>query len=205
MMENRTFYYGRVSSKDQNLARQYEAFHALGATDEQIITDKASGKDTDRPGYQALKSALGLRRGDTLVIKSIDRLSRKKADIKTELQYWKDRGVRVKILDIPTTLTDFPEGQEWVADMVNNILIEVLGSMAEQEREERAIRQREGLDAMNKNGRWDEMGRPNATYPPAWDAVIAEWRSGSITAVRAMQKLNVKKTTFYKLLKQETK
>ena len=66
-MESRTYYYARVSSKEQNLDRQLAAFRALGASERDIITDKQSGKDLDRPGYHALKAAM-LRRGDTLVI-----------------------------------------------------------------------------------------------------------------------------------------
>lgn len=133
-MEKRTYYYARVSSAEQNLDRQLAAFIALGATERDIITDKASGKDLDRPGYQALRNTI-LRRGDTLVVKSLDRLSRSKADTKRELQYFRDAGIRVKVLELPTTMTDYPEGQEWIFEMVNNILIEVLGAIAEQERE----------------------------------------------------------------------
>ena len=129
-MENKTFYYARVSSKEQNLDRQLQAFLSMGANERDIITDKESGKDTNRPGYQSLKYGL-LRSGDTLVVKSLDRLSRNKTDIKTELQYYKDHGIRVKIVDLPTTMTDFPQGQEWVLEMVNNILIEVLGTIAQ--------------------------------------------------------------------------
>ena len=129
-MEHRTYYYARVSSKDQNLDRQIAAFKALGAKDWEIITDKESGKDFDREGYQYLKKQL-LRRGDTLVIKSLDRLSRNKIDIHKELRYFKENGIRLKVIDLPTTMMDFPEGQEWVFEMINNILIEVLGTIAE--------------------------------------------------------------------------
>ena len=87
-MESLTFYYARVSSREQNLDRQIAAFTALGAQERDIITDKESGKDLNRTGYTALKTAL-LRRGDTLVIKSLDRLSRNKSDIKQELEYFK--------------------------------------------------------------------------------------------------------------------
>lgn len=124
-IESRTYYYARVSSKEQNLDRQIAAFKALGAQEREIITDKESGKDLERPGYQALKNAI-LRQGDTLVIKSLDRLSRNKADIKNELQYFKDNGIRLKVIDLPTTMMDLPEGQEWVFEMVNNILYEVI-------------------------------------------------------------------------------
>ena len=143
-----TIYYGRVSSRDQNLARQIEAFKNMGASDEQIITDKKSGKDFDRENYQALKSVMGLRRGDTLIVKELDRLGRDKEAIKKELEYWNQKGVRVKIIDLPTSMIDIATGQEWVMDMVNNILIEVLGAIAEQERLKIRSRQDEGIEAM---------------------------------------------------------
>ena len=98
-MDSRTYYYARVSTKEQNLDRQISAFKEMGAQDRDIITDKESGSDLDRAGYQALKNAM-LRKGDTLVVKSLDRLSRDKGDIKNELQYFKEnRGFP----PIPTT------------------------------------------------------------------------------------------------------
>ena len=124
-MEHRTYYYARVSTKEQNLDRQIAAFKALGASERDIITDKESGKDLERTGYQALKNAI-LRHGDTLVVKSLDRLSRSKNDIHNELRYFKENGIRLKVIDLPTTMMELPAGQEWVFEMVNNILIEVL-------------------------------------------------------------------------------
>lgn len=195
-MESRTYYYARVSSKEQNLDRQIAAFISMGASERDIITDKESGKNLDRKGYQALKNAM-LRRGDTLVIKSLDRLSRNKADIKNELQYFKDNGIRLKVLDLPTTLMDYPEGQEWVFDMVNNILIEVLGAIAEQERVTIHQRQAEGIAAAKSKGK--HLGRPKAEKPDNWDAVMLQWESGAITAKKAMELTGVKRSTFYKL------
>lgn len=195
-MDNRTFYYARVSSREQNLDRQLAAFAALGASERDIITDKESGKDLDRSGYNALKAAI-LRRGDTLVVKSLDRLSRNKADIKNELQYFKDNGIRLKVLDLPTTMMDCPAGQEWVWDMVNNILIEVLGTIAQQERETTHSRQTEGIAAAKAKG--VTFGRPKAEKPENWDTVMELWRSGSITAKKAMEMAGLKRTTFYKL------
>ena len=195
-MDNRTFYYARVSSKEQNLDRQLAAFAAMGASERDIITDKESGKDLERRGYTALKTAM-LRRGDTLVIKSLDRLSRNKTDIKNELQYFKDNGIRLKVLDLPTTLTECPSGQEWVWDMVNNILIEVLGTIAQQERETIRERQREGITAARSKG--IKFGRPGAVKPDNWAAVMEEWRGGRITAKKAMEMTGTKRTTFYKL------
>lgn len=195
--ESRTYYYARVSSKEQNLDRQLAAFTALGASERDIITDKQSGKDTNRPGYQALKTTM-LRSGDTLVIKSLDRLSRSKADIKAELQYFKDNNIRVKVLDLPTTLADYPKGQEWVFDMVNNILIEVLGSIAESERQTIRQRQAEGIAAAKAKGK--KLGRPAIEFPPNWKEVYGSWRDGTITAKKAMEQTGLKRNSFYKLV-----
>lgn len=198
-MESRTYYYARVSSREQNLDRQIAAFAAMGASERDIITDKESGKDLDRSGYTALKSAL-LRRGDTLIVKSLDRLSRNKTDIKNELQYFKDNGIRLKVLDLPTTLVEYPSGQEWVLDMVNNILVEVLASIAQQERETIRQRQAEGIATAKTKGK--HFGRPKTQMPDNWENVIAQWKSGEITAVEAMLQTGLKRSTFYKLNKQ---
>lgn len=197
-MESRTYYYARVSSKEQNLDRQIAAFKALGATERDIITDKESGKDLERTGYQALKNAM-LRRGDTLVIKSLDRLSRNKADIKNELQFFKHSGIRLKVIDLPTTMMELPQGQEWVFEMVNNILIEVLGTIAEQERETIRKRQAEGIEAAKANGK--TLGRPALQFPDNWKEVYSSWKSGAITAKTAMEQTQTKRTSFYKLVK----
>lgn len=196
-METRTYYYARVSSKEQNLDRQIEAFKALGADERDIITDKESGKDLNRTGYTALKNAM-LRKGDTLIVKSLDRLSRNKTDIKNELQFFKDNGIRLKVIDLPTTMMDLPQGQEWVFEMVNNILIEVLGTIAEQERKTIKARQSEGIAAAKKNGK--KLGRPALTYPDNWKKVYADWKDGKITAKTAMELTETKRTSFYKLV-----
>lgn len=195
---NKTYYYARVSSKGQNLDRQIDTFLSMGAEERDIITDKESGKDTERIGYKALKNTI-LREGDTLVIKSLDRLSRKKSDIYNELQYFKEKGIRVKVIDLPTTMVDFPEGQEWVLEMVNNILIEVLGTIAEQERVTTLQRQKEGIEAAKKRGK--HLGRPQISTPDNWDETIALWQTGEITANEAMRRTGVKRTSFYKLIK----
>lgn len=195
-MECRTWYYARVSSREQNLDRQLAAFAAMGAQERNIITDKESGKDLARQGYTALKTAL-LRHGDTLVVKSLDRLSRNKTDIKNELEYFKENGIRLKVLDLPTTMIDYPAGQEWVLDMVNNILVEVLSSIAQQERETIRQRQTEGIAAAKAKGK--HLGRPKAELPDNWNEVIATWRAGKITAVEAMRRTGLKRSTFYKL------
>ena len=196
-MESRTYGYARVSTKEQNLDRQMIALQAQGIEERNIIVDKESGKDLDRKGYQSLKNTM-LRRGDTLIIKSLDRLSRNKCDIKKELEYFKENGIRLKVIDLPTTMIDFADGQEWVLEMVNNILIEVLGTIAEQERASIKQRQAEGIAAAKVKG--VELGRPRAQKPDNWEEVIGQWKAGEITATKAMELTGTKRTTFYKLL-----
>ena len=193
-MDNRIYYYARVSSKEQNLDRQIEAFKKIGADDREIICDKESGKNLNRSGYQALKTVM-LRSGDTLIVKSLDRLSRNKSDIKNELQYFKDNNIRLKVIDLPTTMMDLPKGQEWVFDMVNNILIEVLGTIAEQERRTIRKRQREGIEAARSKGK--HLGRPKTSLPNNWNDVYTAWKNNEITAKAAMNQLGVSKNTFY--------
>lgn len=198
-MESRIYGYARVSTKEQSLDRQIVALQEQGIQERNIIIDKASGKDLNRMGYQALIHTL-LRQGDTLVIKSLDRLSRNKYDIKKELERFKEKGIRLRVLDLPTTMLDFPEEQEWILDMVNNILIEVLGTIAEQERNAIRQRQAEGIAVAKANG--IKLGRPPMEKPENWNEVIAEWKAGRITATKAMELTGIKRTSFYKLVKQ---
>lgn len=201
--------YARVSSREQSLARQVEALKQYVSAD-MIVTDKASGKDFDRIGYQSLKVGIGkLVSGDTLYVKSLDRLGRNKEQAKKELQYFTDIGVRVKVLDLPTTMADISEGQEWILSMINNILIEVLTSISENERQTIRQRQAEGIAVMQidkatgkrKSARTGRVvGRPAISYPDNWTEVYTEWRKGNMTAVQAMERLNLKKSSFYKLV-----
>ena len=195
-MEQRTYGYARVSTREQNEDRQIEALTRFGVPEQNIIIDKASGKDTEREGYQYLKRQI-LRSGDTLVVKELDRLSRSKADVKRELESFKEMGVRVKILDLPTTLTDFPTEQLWIQEMVTAILIEVLGSIAEAERNKIRARQREGIEAAKrKNVRF---GRPPKPLPDNWQEVVRAVKRGEMRPVDAMRELGMSHSRFYRI------
>lgn len=196
-MQNKKMGYGRVSSSSQNLDRQLMELKKY-VSEENIVVDKASGKDLNRSGYQALKGALGLREGDTLVIKSLDRLSRNKADIKSELEWFKNNKINLEIIDLPTTMIELPKGQEWIREMINNILIEVLASIAQQERETIRQRQREGINAAKCNGK--HLGRPKLQEPDNWKEVMSDWKEGKITAKAAMERTGLKSSSFYKLV-----
>lgn len=198
MPESKIMGYARVSSMGQNLDRQIQALVQY-VPKENIVTDKVSGKDLDRPGYQALKGPLGLRPGDTLIITSLDRLSRSKSDIETELLWFKKCGIRLKVLDLPTTMLDLPDGQVWIQDMINNILIEVLSSIAEQERITIRKRQKEGIEAAKKRGK--HLGRPKMETPDNWENVYNRWKDGKITAKQAMGECGLKKGIFYEMAK----
>ncbi len=195
-MDNRIYGYARVSTREQNTDRQIEALIRFGVPEQNIIIDKASGKDTNREGYHYLTRQI-LRHGDTLVIKELDRLSRNKADIKRELEQFKDMGVRVKILDIPTTLTEFPPEQLWIQDMVTAILIEVLGSIAENERNKIRARQREGIEAAKRRN--VRFGRPPAPLPENWREIMAAVKRGEMRPVDAMREMGISHSRFYRI------
>ena len=198
-MENGiTWGYARISSMTQHEDRQIKKLKEFGVEERNIIVDKESGKNLERDGYQLLKTKL-LRAGDTLVIKELDRLGRKKSDIKRELEEFKAMNIRVKILDIPTTLVDFKEETQWIQEMITNILIVVLGGFAEEERKKILKRQREGIDVALEKG--VKFGRPQVQVPEEWERVIAMVENKEITSVEAMSLLNLKKTTYYKLRK----
>lgn len=195
----RIFGYARVSSREQNLDRQiYELKKYVN--EENILMDKSSGKNLDRPAYQALKGALGLRGGDTLIITSLDRLSRDKEDIKNELQWFQKKKVRLKILDLPTSLIEVPDGQQWILDMIQNILIEVLSSIAEQERLTIKKRQKEGIEAAKAKGK--HLGRPSIGQPKEFAEIYDQWKQKEITAVEAMKRMNLSSSTFYRMVRQ---
>ena len=187
-MENRIMGYARVSSREQNLDRQIIALKDY-VPEENIVIDKASGKDLIRPGYQALKGALGLRKGDILYIKSLDRLSRNKEDIKNELQWFKQNGITLKVIDLPTTMVEIGEGQEWIRDMINNILIEVLSSIAEEERRTIRQRQKEGIDAAIAKG--VKFGRRDKGFPEGWELYYLRYKAGEVKRSYVIKKLGI--------------
>ena len=201
--------YHRTSTTDQHLDRgiaELEAFCKANNIElEKIYTDQQTGKNFNRPRYQVLKEDI-LRSGDTLIITELDRLGRNKQDTLKELRYLQDKGIRVMILEIPTTTQDLSKLDNSMAKMImetiNNMLIELYATMAQAEIEKKEKRQREGIETKKARGEWEDYGRPKAQKPSNWEEVIAQWESGEITAVKAMELTGTKKTTFYKLLKQ---
>ena len=174
--------YIRVSTKEQHLDRQIEAIKEYRP--DEVFSDKLSGKNFDRPEYHRLKSII--RRGDEIIVKELDRLGRNKDAVKEELKWFKDNGVIVRVLDIPTTMIELP-GQEWIAEMVNNILIEVIAAVAEQERKKIRQRQKEGIACARERG--VKFGRPEKDV----ECVLLDGE----TVRAACRRLGVSKTYWY--------
>ena len=195
---NKTFGYARVSSTEQSLNRQLDALIDFGIPERDIITDKESGKTLERAGYQGLKSML--RSGDTLVVTSLDRLSRNKTHMLKELNYFKSHNIRLIVLDLPTTTVNLPEEQKWILEMVNNILIEVLASMAEQERENIRKRQEEGIRAAKERG--INFGRPIlSSYNKDLLDDIDFLLSQGVPKTTIASKLHISRSSLYRILK----
>ena len=192
----KTFAYCRVSSTDQNEDRQVEAMLELGINERDIFVDKCSGKDFDRPQYQALK--LQLREGDLLVIKSIDRLGRNYKQICEEWrEIVRDIKANIKVVDMPILDTTRTDGL--IGEVISDIVLQLLGYVAEQERAFIKQRQAEGIKLAKEKGK--RLGKPPIQYPDNWQDVYQIWKSGTITAREAMKRMNLKPTSFYKLAK----
>ncbi|MBO3445696.1 recombinase family protein [Clostridium sp. CCUG 7971] len=197
---NKVFNYIRVSSKEQNEARQIEAMEKWNKdnniTNAIELIDKASGINTDRAQLQLMLKVVG--EGDLVVIKSIDRLSR---NYKEVMELWNtitNKGADIVVVDMP--LLDTRQHKDLLGDFISNLILQVLSYVAQQETEFRKQRQAEGIAIAKAQGK--HLGRPQAEYPSNWDEEYQEWKSGEQTAKVTMENLGLKRTTFYKLVKQ---
>lgn len=188
----------RVSTKDQNPARQIEIAKTYGIPQENIYVDKITGRKKDRPEYDRMKTIL--QRGDEVYFKELDRIGRDKSLIADELRWFKENGIIVRVLDIPTTLMEYPKGQEWVFEMVNNILIEVLGTIAEQEWSKTKKRREEGVAAMPVVDGKRVSGKTGRGFGrPAKEVELLEGESVS----EACTRLGISRATYYRRLQAE--
>jgi DNA invertase Pin-like site-specific DNA recombinase len=195
-MSNKIFGYIRVSSKEQNTDRQKQALLEYGVDERDIIEDKVSGKDFNRTGYLTLKNSL-LRDGDTLVIKELDRLGRNMDMIKNEWQEIQSNGIDIVVLDTPILNTKNKSDLE--KKLIANIVFELLTYIAEQERIKIKIRQAEGIAIAKGKGLY--KGRKkivNENFKNVYD----DWKNRKLTAVRAIEMLDMKKSTFYRRVKE---
>lgn len=186
-----TYGYVRVSSRDQNEDRQIIAMHEFGVDDRQIYTDKQSGKDFDRPQYRRLMRKI--KNGDTLVIKSIDRLGRNYDDI---LVQWraitKQKKAAIVVLDMP--LLDTRQNRDLTGTLIADIVLQLLSYVAQTEREFIKQRQKEGIAAAKARG--VQFGRTPMERPTNYDQIKTLWRQDKISAREAGRRLGITHKTF---------
>ena len=192
-MSTNTYGYVRVSTKEQNLDRQLLAMHEFGVQDKQIYQEKLSGKDFERPVYQRLIKRI--KPGDTLVIKSIDRLGRNYDEI---LEQWriitKEKKAAIVVLDMP--LLDTRQGRDLTGTLIADIVLQLLSYVAQTEREFIRQRQAEGIAAARARG--VHLGRTPKRKPDNFLSVFTKWESGAISARTASKLLGVDRKTFSK-------
>lgn len=184
--------YARVSTREQNLDRQMDALGRRGVGVEHVFTDKATGANFGRPGYERLVQAL--RKGDLLVISSIDRLGRDYDEIQEQ---WRvlTREIRadVEVLDMP--LLNTRNGIGGITGVfLADIVLQIMCYLAQMERDKIKQRQREGIDAAKARG--TRFGHPSIEIPEEFDAVLAAYRKGEMTRAEAARRLGVSKSTF---------
>lgn len=186
-----TYGYVRVSTRDQNEARQIDAMEAFGVNE--VFIDKISGKDFNRPKYLELMNLIS--QGDVLVVKSIDRLGRNYEDI---LEQWriitKEKQAAIVVLDMP--LLDTRQGRDLTGTLIADIVLQLLSYVAEQERAFIRQRQAEGIAAAKARGQ--RFGRPMKEHPEDLNYYIERWREGTITAREAARRLGIVHATFLK-------
>lgn len=184
--------YVRVSSKDQNEARQMIAMRQKGIKKSNIFIDKQSGKDFDREQYQLLLTRLTVR--DILFVKSIDRLGR---DYEEILNQWrnltKDLKVDIVVLDMPLLDTREKSG-ELMSTFVADIVLQILSYVAQTERENTKQRQKEGIAAAKERGQ--HMGRPGAPVPDDFRRIYTAWRKELVSERKAAELFGVSRGTF---------
>lgn len=204
--------YHRTSTREQHLDRGIaEIENYCSSNDlplEKIFTDQQTGKNFNRPRYQVLKEDV-LRSGDELIITEVDRLGRNKQDTLKELQYYRDNGIRVKILELPTTLMDISKLDNAMAKMlmetVNNMLIELYAAMAQAEIEKKEKRQSEGIEAKRARGEWDDYGRPAVMSDEEFAREYQKVVSRELRPFELMKQLGMSKSTYYRYVEKTKK
>lgn len=198
MEEENIYGYGRVSTQHQNLERQIKALLEFGVKEENIFTDKKSGKDFNRSNYQLLKQFLKRTKNNVLVIKSIDRLGRNYKEIQKE---WKELTIDLKtdivVLDMP--ILDTRNYNDTMGGFIANIVLEILSYIAEQERINIKERQREGIAIAKAKGK--KFGRPSIALPKDFETQYNLWRNAKQTAKTTMANLGLKKSKFYSFVR----
>ncbi|PEL82597.1 recombinase family protein [Bacillus wiedmannii] len=199
-MKHEKFGYVRVSSKDQNEERQIQNMKDLGIEDRDIFIDKESGKNMERENYQMLKHLV--RTGDTIVFDSLTRLGRNMNDTLEEFRYYEKHRVNLQFIKEPYINVNYTgeSTNDVIQSAIQKATLTILSAFAEKERIDIKQRQAEGIALAKKQGK--RLGRPPVEITEEFKDAYKEWKSGSITAVEAMKKYGIKRSSFYKLAKQ---
>ncbi|OJD62315.1 recombinase family protein [Bacillus sp. NH11B] len=199
-MKHKKFGYVRVSSKDQNEERQIQNMKDLGIEDRDIFIDKESGKNMERENYQMLKRLV--RTGDTIVFDSLTRLGRNMNDTLEEFRYYEKHKVNLQFIKEPYINVNYigESTNDVIQSAIQKATLTILSAFAEKERIDIKQRQAEGIALARKQGK--RLGRPPVEITEEFKDAYKEWKSGSITAVEAMKKYGIKRSSFYKLAKQ---
>jgi DNA invertase Pin-like site-specific DNA recombinase len=201
---SKTYACWRVSSNEQNEARQLKAFRECGEKIDEIFGDKLSGKSMDRPDYQRMVAKL--EPGDLVIFSSLDRMSRSYDDIAEEWRYiTKEKGADILILDM-RDLLDTRKGKDLVGTLISDIVVKLLSYVAETERKNIRKRQREGIDAMlvDENGKRisKKTGRGfgrQEKRPDNFTEVLKKQRDGELTLKEALELTGIGRTKWYEL------
>ena len=193
-MQEMMYGYMRVSTKDQHEDRQMIAMQEFGVSEKHIYMDKLSGKDFDRPQYKRLLRRL--KGGDTLVVKSIDRLGRDYSEIQNQWRIiTKEKKANIVVLDMPL-LDTRQKGRDLTGTFIADLVLQILSYVAQVERENIKQRQAEGIAAAKAKG--VRFGREKMPIPEEFYALRTRYREGSITARAAARELGVAHSTFLK-------
>lgn len=193
-----TYGYARVSTREQHDDRQIFALTEAGVLSQNLIQDKQSGANFTRPGYLRLLKKLGA--GDTLIVKSIDRLGRNYEEILEQWRYLtKEKRVAIVVLDMP--LLDTREGRDLTGTLISDIVLQLLSYVAQTEREYIRQRQREGIEAAKARG--VRFGRRPMDRPDNYAEIFAAWQTGKLSGRRCAKLLNVSPACFRKWIKQD--
>lgn len=191
----------RVSSKDQNYATQLaEARKYADIPEENIFCDKVSGRKKERPEYDKMKSLL--KEGDEVYFMRLDRIGRDKTLIQDELKWFKDKKVLVRILNVPTTLMEFPEDQDWVLKMVNNVLIEVMSTVAEQEWVNIKKRREAGIAAMPVDEEGHKVSSRTGRRVGRSGIEVDLTLNVGESVTQACKRLGISRNTYYRKLRE---
>ncbi len=197
-MEPRVYGYARVSSRDQNLERQIIAMREFGVPEKNIYVEKQSGKDFNRPVYQKLLRKL--KPGDSIVVKSIDRLGRNYQEIPEQ---WRliveDKKAHVYVLDMPILNTK--EGRDLTEKLISDLVLQLMSYVAQTEREFTHQRQAEGIAAARQRG--VRFGRPTKERADAYSDCVRRYQQGELTARAAARQLGISHPTFLKWVKED--